>query len=517
MTGSETKTKTEISMGYLSIYMKSCQWRSQVSVLTHTLTFIKFITVKSESENLEEIDLPFAPVPSSRTKMKDEQNIAYSINLKKDIEKYIKDIGGIADDMKVLEGILFVDDFSSGQVLGPFSKLNQKTFVNLQFEELLSISTYYINKGIQANNFSAFEIFMFKERDIKNIEQLNLNNYDYDISKCVTEIFNDQEEVYNAVYTSDLYRKLSRKNQAYKINQFKVGDYFVMKKQNADKWDKTNEKYKVLAVDSLHCYFKKNEPNSRKLFKVNWTDIRKIPESQNPGGAVIKAGKPRKSSLTVVRRICNLVDGMEGEKITLLVVIYNEEEIVVSNLWKTLVAARKQLKLASSGTKAELAKRLVELGKKLENIGYFILSREKFNEEDLDTTLSKPVAKGGKNPSTDTSLLFEAKGEPKKEEEAIKVRDNIGSPFQPLSIFKEKDNMEVFKLQFGNYLTMTGMSLSHEEAKNWLMLKLSEEVLAHMLRENKQLRFMSAGAMLSLLKRMYSKKRNKEQAADDLI
>uniref|UniRef100_A0A0K0FDB3 Tudor domain-containing protein n=1 Tax=Strongyloides venezuelensis TaxID=75913 RepID=A0A0K0FDB3_STRVS len=128
---------------------------------------------------------------------------------------------------------------------------------------------------------------MFKERDIKNIEQLNLNNYDYDISKCVTEIFNDQEEVYNAVYTSDLYRKLSRKDQAYKINQFKVGDYFVMKKQNADKWDKTNEKYKVLAVDSLHCYFKKNEPNSRKLFKVNWTDIRKIPESQNPGGAVM--------------------------------------------------------------------------------------------------------------------------------------------------------------------------------------------------------------------------------------
>uniref|UniRef100_A0A0K0FJ02 Uncharacterized protein n=1 Tax=Strongyloides venezuelensis TaxID=75913 RepID=A0A0K0FJ02_STRVS len=35
------------------------------------------------SENLEEIDLPLAPVPSSRPKMKGEQNIAYSINLKK--------------------------------------------------------------------------------------------------------------------------------------------------------------------------------------------------------------------------------------------------------------------------------------------------------------------------------------------------------------------------------------------------------------------------------------------------
>uniref|UniRef100_A0A0K0FFI6 RNA-directed DNA polymerase n=1 Tax=Strongyloides venezuelensis TaxID=75913 RepID=A0A0K0FFI6_STRVS len=114
-----------------------------------------------------------------------------------------------------------------------FSKLNQKTFANLQFED-------------------AFEIFMFKERDIKDIEQLNLNNNDYDISRCVKKIFNDQEEVYNAVYTSDLYRKLSRKDQAYKINQFK-----------------------------------KNEPNSRKLLKVSWTDIRKISESQNPGGAVI--------------------------------------------------------------------------------------------------------------------------------------------------------------------------------------------------------------------------------------
>uniref|UniRef100_A0A0K0FJU2 Uncharacterized protein n=1 Tax=Strongyloides venezuelensis TaxID=75913 RepID=A0A0K0FJU2_STRVS len=76
------------------------------------------MTVKSEGEVLEEIDLSLAPVPSSRPKMKDEQNIAYSKNLKKDIEKYIKDIGGIADDMEVLEGILFVNNFSSGLVLG---------------------------------------------------------------------------------------------------------------------------------------------------------------------------------------------------------------------------------------------------------------------------------------------------------------------------------------------------------------------------------------------------------------
>uniref|UniRef100_A0A0K0FSZ9 LRRNT_2 domain-containing protein n=1 Tax=Strongyloides venezuelensis TaxID=75913 RepID=A0A0K0FSZ9_STRVS len=91
---------------------------SQVPVLTHVLAFIKFMTVKSEGEDLEEIDLPLALVPSSRPKMKDGQNIAYSINLKKYIEKYIKDIGGIADDMEVLEGILFVNNFSSGLVLG---------------------------------------------------------------------------------------------------------------------------------------------------------------------------------------------------------------------------------------------------------------------------------------------------------------------------------------------------------------------------------------------------------------
>uniref|UniRef100_A0A0K0FTF6 Uncharacterized protein n=1 Tax=Strongyloides venezuelensis TaxID=75913 RepID=A0A0K0FTF6_STRVS len=76
------------------------------------------MTVKSEDEDLEEINLPLEPVRSSRPKMKDEQNIAYSINLKKDIEKYIKDIGGIVDDMEVLEGILFVDNFSFGLVLG---------------------------------------------------------------------------------------------------------------------------------------------------------------------------------------------------------------------------------------------------------------------------------------------------------------------------------------------------------------------------------------------------------------
>uniref|UniRef100_A0A0N5BLF6 SAP domain-containing protein n=1 Tax=Strongyloides papillosus TaxID=174720 RepID=A0A0N5BLF6_STREA len=208
---------------------------------------------------------------------------------------------------------------------------------------------------------------------------------------------------------------------------------------------------------------------------------------------------------------------MEGENGTPLVVIYKEKEIVLSNLWKTLVAACKQLKLASSGTKAELAKRLVESGEKLEDIGYLILSREKFNEEDLDMTLSNPVTEGGKTPSTGSNLLFENKEEPKKEEDVTKVRDNVGSLFQSLSVFKEKDNVEVFKLQFENCLSMDGMSLAHEEAKNWLMLKMSGEVLAHLLRENKQLGFMSAGAMLSLLKRMYSKKRSKEQAADDLI
>uniref|UniRef100_A0A0K0FHX5 Uncharacterized protein n=1 Tax=Strongyloides venezuelensis TaxID=75913 RepID=A0A0K0FHX5_STRVS len=90
---------------------------NQVLVLTHALTFIKFIIVKIKGEDLEEIDLPLAPVSSSKFKMKDEQNITYSINLKKDIEKYIKDIGGITDDMEVLEGILFVDDFSSDLVL----------------------------------------------------------------------------------------------------------------------------------------------------------------------------------------------------------------------------------------------------------------------------------------------------------------------------------------------------------------------------------------------------------------
>uniref|UniRef100_A0A0K0FCX3 Uncharacterized protein n=1 Tax=Strongyloides venezuelensis TaxID=75913 RepID=A0A0K0FCX3_STRVS len=56
---------------------------SQVPVLTHALTFIKFMTVKSEGEDFKKIDLPLAPVPPSRPKMKDEQNIPYSINLKK--------------------------------------------------------------------------------------------------------------------------------------------------------------------------------------------------------------------------------------------------------------------------------------------------------------------------------------------------------------------------------------------------------------------------------------------------
>uniref|UniRef100_A0A0K0F0P2 MMS1_N domain-containing protein n=1 Tax=Strongyloides venezuelensis TaxID=75913 RepID=A0A0K0F0P2_STRVS len=91
---------------------------SQVPVLTHALTFIKFTTVKCKGEDLEKIDLPLAPVPSSKPKMKDDQNILYLINFKKDIEKYIKDVGGIADDMEVLEGILFVVDCSSGLVLG---------------------------------------------------------------------------------------------------------------------------------------------------------------------------------------------------------------------------------------------------------------------------------------------------------------------------------------------------------------------------------------------------------------
>uniref|UniRef100_A0A0K0FRK8 Transposase n=1 Tax=Strongyloides venezuelensis TaxID=75913 RepID=A0A0K0FRK8_STRVS len=45
---------------------------SQVPVLTHALTFIKFMTVKSEGEDLEEIDLPLALVSPFRLKIKDE-------------------------------------------------------------------------------------------------------------------------------------------------------------------------------------------------------------------------------------------------------------------------------------------------------------------------------------------------------------------------------------------------------------------------------------------------------------
>uniref|UniRef100_A0A0K0EVR4 39S ribosomal protein L9, mitochondrial n=1 Tax=Strongyloides venezuelensis TaxID=75913 RepID=A0A0K0EVR4_STRVS len=62
--------------------------------LTHAIVYISDkVNVEREDypiavelvkcENLEEIDLPLAPVPSSRPKMKGEQNIAYSINLKK--------------------------------------------------------------------------------------------------------------------------------------------------------------------------------------------------------------------------------------------------------------------------------------------------------------------------------------------------------------------------------------------------------------------------------------------------
>uniref|UniRef100_A0A0K0FGH8 Histone-lysine N-methyltransferase SETMAR (inferred by orthology to a human protein) n=1 Tax=Strongyloides venezuelensis TaxID=75913 RepID=A0A0K0FGH8_STRVS len=55
-----------------SFYSNGINKTSLVPVLAHTLTFIKLMIVKSEGEDLEEIDLPLAPVPSSRPKMKDE-------------------------------------------------------------------------------------------------------------------------------------------------------------------------------------------------------------------------------------------------------------------------------------------------------------------------------------------------------------------------------------------------------------------------------------------------------------
>ncbi|CEF69824.1 Reverse transcriptase domain and Integrase, catalytic core domain and Zinc finger, CCHC-type domain and Ribonuclease H-like domain and Aspartic peptidase domain-containing protein [Strongyloides ratti] len=160
-----------------------------------------------------------------------------------------------------------------------FSKIRQEKNEEIKFKDLLGMATYFLNKGTQSNNFNAFEIFMFKENNLRNIENINLENYNYDISKYVIPMMHKQEELYAAVYTTDLYRKLSKKNQIFKSNEFKVGDYFILKKQNSDKWDKANEKFKVLATDSLHCYFRNNDPKSRKLYKVNWTDIRKAPKS----------------------------------------------------------------------------------------------------------------------------------------------------------------------------------------------------------------------------------------------
>uniref|UniRef100_A0A0K0EBY3 DNA-directed DNA polymerase n=1 Tax=Strongyloides stercoralis TaxID=6248 RepID=A0A0K0EBY3_STRER len=91
---------------------------SQLPVLAYALSFCDF--KKVDCLNLKKIDLPFSPAPALRPKMSNEKKICYSINIKEDVTNYLNKIGNIPDDLIELKGIIFADDFSIGQNLGPY-------------------------------------------------------------------------------------------------------------------------------------------------------------------------------------------------------------------------------------------------------------------------------------------------------------------------------------------------------------------------------------------------------------
>uniref|UniRef100_A0A0K0FDR4 RNA-directed DNA polymerase n=1 Tax=Strongyloides venezuelensis TaxID=75913 RepID=A0A0K0FDR4_STRVS len=145
--------------------------------------------------------------------------------------------------------------------------------------QTLEIATYYINRAVQVNGYSAFEIFICQPKE--NLET-DLINHEYKVLDEIDEYLATRQIVYSIIYSTNLLTKLKAKDgQTYKENSYRPGDLIIVKKgqREGDKWELRNEgPYKVEKVDQFHVMYRKG--NRRKMFKTHFSDVKKIPETE---------------------------------------------------------------------------------------------------------------------------------------------------------------------------------------------------------------------------------------------
>uniref|UniRef100_A0A0N5B3X2 DUF5641 domain-containing protein n=1 Tax=Strongyloides papillosus TaxID=174720 RepID=A0A0N5B3X2_STREA len=146
-------------------------------------------------------------------------------------------------------------------------------------KQTLEIATYYINRAVQENGYSAFEIFICQPKETL---ETDLINHEYKALDEIDEYLAIRQFIYSTIYSTNLLTKLKAKDgQTYKENPYRPGDTIIVKKgqREGHKWELRNEgPYKIEKVDKFHVMYRKG--NRRKMFRTHFSDVKKIPEME---------------------------------------------------------------------------------------------------------------------------------------------------------------------------------------------------------------------------------------------
>ncbi|CEF61544.1 Hypothetical protein SRAE_0000066500 [Strongyloides ratti] len=110
-------------------------------------------------------------------------------------------------------------------------------------EKHLEIAVFYINKKIQPNGYSVFQIYTYQPNEMLESE---IKNTSMNIEDEVENYLYNKQLIYNYIYSIETLRKLKLKDgQVYKENPFKKKQIILVRKgvkEDGHKWDVKNER-----------------------------------------------------------------------------------------------------------------------------------------------------------------------------------------------------------------------------------------------------------------------------------
>uniref|UniRef100_A0A0N5C0C8 CCHC-type domain-containing protein n=1 Tax=Strongyloides papillosus TaxID=174720 RepID=A0A0N5C0C8_STREA len=179
--------------------------------------------------------------------------------------------------------------------------------------------------------------------------------------------------------------------------------------------------------------------------------------------------------------------------------------LVKYNLKPILVQACRDLELQVSGTKEELARRIVESGEDGTKLTYLVRGIEQIDPEDLEFSFKEPKDEVN---GTESEVVEHFKKE--------STRNSL-ELMKSVKTMEEGCNVEVFIKRFQLALAAAGLSPQCSEATSWLLIKVSDDIQFRLQEYFVNIEEVSSTILCGKLRNWYSTNMTKTEAECELM